>query len=52
MLTKLKKELTVKETLIRRENKTELKINSKMDYDSISDLITEKLIRKIKETVC
>lgn len=52
MLTKLKKELTIKETLIRQENKTELKINSKMDYDSISDLITEKLIRKIKETVC
>ncbi len=52
MLTKLKKELTVKETLIRKEKKVELKINTKMDYNSISDLITEKLIVKIKENVC
>jgi hypothetical protein len=52
MLTKIKKELSVKETLIQKAKKTELKINPNMDYDSISELITEKLINKIKENLC
>ncbi len=52
MLTKLKKEISEKETLIQKGKKTELKINLTMDYDSISDLITEKLMNKIKENVC
>ena len=52
MLTKLKKELDAKEKLVLKGKKSELKINTKMDYDSISDLITEKLIIKVKENVC
>jgi hypothetical protein len=52
MLNKLKKDLSVKETLVQKAKKTELRINPNMDYDSISDLITEKLINKIKENVC
>jgi len=52
MFTKLKKDLSIKETLIQKSNKTELKINPNMDYDSISELIIQKLINKIKENVC
>lgn len=52
MLTKLKKDLTIKEALVRKEKKAELKINTSMDYNTISDIITEKLMDKIKENVC
>lgn len=52
MLTKLKKEFTIKETLIIKEKKTELKIKTSMDYDTISDIIAEKLIDKVKKNVC
>lgn len=52
VLSKLKKELSNKEMLIKEDKKSELKINAKMDYDSISDLISEKLLLKIKENVC
>jgi hypothetical protein len=52
MLSKLRKELNAKEKLVSKERKSELRINTKMDYDSISDLITEKLIVKVKENVC
>lgn len=52
MLTKLKKELTIKETLIVKEKKSELKIKTSMDYDTISDIITKKLMDKIKKNVC
>jgi len=51
MLTKLKKETSFKETLFQKEKKSELKINPSMDYERISDLITEKLMTKIKENV-
>lgn len=52
MLTKLKKELTTKETLIKKEKKTELKIETSMDYETISDIITERLMVKVKKNVC
>lgn len=50
MLTKLKKELTIKETLIKKEKKSELKIDTSMDYETISEIITEKLMDKVKKT--
>lgn len=52
MLAKLKKELTIKDRLVKQEKRSELKIKSQMDYDSISELIAEKLLNKIKENVC
>lgn len=52
MLTKLKKELTIKETLIKKGKKSELKIDTSMDYETISDIITEKLMEKVKKNVC
>ena len=52
MLTKLKREITVKEGFRKRQNKTELKIHSTMDENAISDLITSKLMEKIKTKFC
>ncbi len=52
MLSKLKKNLSIKETLVKKDKKTELKIDTSMDYNTISDIITEKLMAKIKESVC
>lgn len=52
MLSKLRKDLSIKEIMIKKRKATELQINPTMDYESISNLITKKLIIKIKENIC
>lgn len=52
MLAKLKRELSTKEALIKKEKKAELKIKTSMDYETISDIITEKLMEEVKKNVC
>lgn len=52
MLAQLKKDLSTKETMIKKQKAVELKIKPTMDNESISNLITNKLIIKIKEKIC
>ena len=52
MLSKLKKEKSSKKLFMIKGQKVDLRINSNMNSELIAEIISDKLLKKIKDNVC